>query len=277
MPTRCGALRLNRIFLSHSRLDTDLAPWFDTVLASEKVEGVRFGFDFEAQEGNPIEELQRRLESCAAFFVLLSPPVVGRTLHTSNWVSAEVGLAHGLGKPIWVFDRTERPIQFPVPFASHYYRLSLGPSQSSNADSEFVRAVVRAYGSTTPPEEPWEGAGFLRCPQAQCQAVFQIHQSNREIDRCPVCCTATRWDTALVPCASCKGKGTATSLFPYPPFSACQNCGGSGWFLVDMGSGSCPGCEGQGRVLIMPAAFNPFSTCKRCRGTRYQRWQPMKP
>lgn len=49
-------------------------------------------------------------------------------------------------------------------------------------------------------------------------------------------------------CPSWKGEGAVFTLIL--PVSACNNCDGSGGFLVDMGSRPCPACEGKGLTRL---------------------------
>ena len=157
------------IFVSHSRRDQDLAPWFDRVFARDRVDAVQFEFECEAQEENPIGNLRQRLESSVALFVLLSPEIMSSgTPHTGNWVSAEVGLARGLNKPIWVFERLSNPVNFPLPFVDHYVRLPIDMPLGDMRAFEFVRAVIKDYGALYPPGEPWEGTGRLGCSNTGC-------------------------------------------------------------------------------------------------------------
>ena len=262
---------MSRVFVSHSRRDRDLAPWFDRVFAREKVEAVQFEFEFRSQRENPTENLRQLLQSSVALFVLLSPEITATsTLHTGNWISAEVGMAKGLNKPVWVFERQSMPVSFPVPYVDHFVQLPFGNSEEAIFD--FVRGVVIAYGASPLPNEPWEQSGLIQCSNPSCQTTFQIHQNNNDISRCPVCCTSSHWDKAVVSCMNCKGKGKLSSR------SVCTNCQGSGYFAVDMGSDPCPNCNGQG-VMPSNAMHNNRRTntpapmiCGACHGTGCQSW-----
>jgi len=266
---------LSRIFVSHSRRDTDLALWFDIVFGRERVDAVRFQFEFEAQKEDPLDKLTLYVQSSVVLFVLLTREVIGRsTLHTSNWISAEVGLARAFGRPIWVFERLDTPINFPVPFVDHYVRLPgrlpLEAPESEPEVFEFVRGIVKDYLKGPGPKEPWEGAGLLRCPNRECQTVFQIHQNNHEIDRCPACCTPGQWDMAIMLCPNCKGRGSGFTLVP--PWSPCSYCEGSGSLRVDMGSKACRDCDGQGMTIVKIDRQTVHTICESCRGTGHERW-----
>ena len=260
------------IFISHSRRDNDLAPWFDRVFARENVEALQFEFEFEALRENPTDNLTQLLRASSALFVLNTPEIARTgTLHTGNWISAEVGMARALGKPIWVFERVSNHAEFPVPYVDHYVRLS-----TNNDDMSFfqlVRTIIQQYSGSRPPPKLWSGASHLFCSKnPSCQTFFQIHQSNRDFDRCPACCTRDAWDMATLICPACGGKG-----------GGCNYCLDRGSFFVDMSSDPCSGCDGQGVVYLdtistrtprrVTRATPRQAPCQWCKGTRYQRWE----
>jgi len=262
---------MSSIFIAHSRRDKILAPWFDRVFAREPRVGA-VQFEFELVAVNPIQELYSRLQSSVALFVLLSPEVM-ITLQTSNWIAAETGLARGLGKPIWAFEPLSSPVKFPVPFVDHYVRLPIEHIDSPWDDRGafgLVRGIIQDYIHGDPQEKLRRSAGRLKCPNVECQTVFQIYQNNHEIDRCPACCNSYPWPTAMMLCRECGGSGSGIL-----GLGKCGNCGGQGCFHVDMGSDPCSTCQGQ-RVVSSQSrrkggvrrVTEPM-TCQACRGTGY--------
>jgi hypothetical protein len=258
---------MSRVFVSHSSRDKDLAPWFDTIFAREKVEAVRFEFEYEARQKDPIAELILRVQTSVAMFVLLSPETTsGGTMHTGNWMCAEVGMARGLGKPVWVFERLSKPIDFPVPFVDHFVRLpDNGPEDIEYF--QFLRSVISGYGTPEPPVEPWLRAGRLQCSRQDCQATFQIHQSNHDFGRCPVCCTRGKWDMAGMTCPECNGTGSVFATLRRA--SPCGNCQGNGGFLVNMGAKPCQACDGKG---FLSQGGTTGAVCVTCKGTGSSLW-----
>ena len=178
-----------QIFISHSRRDVALRQWFDEVFAGVAVRAVRFEFEFEAQAEDPIPSIVQLVQQSVALFVLLGSNVFSRTRHTSNWISAETGLAKAFNVPIWVFEDIVNPVEFPVPFVDHYVRLRLDTPEHYDV----VRSWVGSYQPIIRSRDPVSSSDLLLCNNAGCKSLFQIHQPKHEIDRCPVCMTAQRW------------------------------------------------------------------------------------
>jgi hypothetical protein len=66
----------------------------------------------------------------SALFVLLGPALQDpnriSSSYTHNWVSFEVGVAAGCGKPIWVFEEFGSSIRYPVPLVTDYAQYTPG-------------------------------------------------------------------------------------------------------------------------------------------------------
>lgn len=179
-----------QIFISHSRYDTVLRQWFDEVFAGiENMGAERFEFVFDERAEDPITSIVLSVQQSAALFVLLGENIFSATRHTSNWVSAETGLAKAFNIPIWVFEDINNPIVFPVPFVDHYVRLNLDIIEHHAAVKDWITAYVPIIRR----RDPIKGT-YLPCNQPSCLSVFQIHQPVQEIDRCPVCTTPNRWE-----------------------------------------------------------------------------------
>ena len=255
-----------QIFVSHSRRDNELRPWFDTIFAGEpNVGAVRF--EFEEKTDYPIEYIRFLIKNSDALFILLSGEIVSSgTLHTGNWMCGEVGMAGGLNKPVWLFETMEKPIPFPIPFIDHYMRLPFEDPAHTDAMFSAVRNIVKSYANKEEASlrhELWLDAGHISCNRPDCRARFQIYQSNQHFERCPVCCTSRRWPFATRICLNCRGQGRLGLLAGNPD---CKYCLGSGSFNVDMGSERCAPCGGQG--------VTPESTiCSECRGNRFEQWE----
>ena len=254
-----------QIFVSHSSRDEKLRPWFDTIFAGANLNAVRF--EFEDKSDYPIEQIRFLIRNSDALFVLLTQEIFSSgTLHTGNWLSAEVGMAGGLNKPVWLFETMEEPISFPMPFIDHYLRLPFDDSERSDAMFGAVRNIVRSYATEDAQNlkgSIWLDAGHLVCLEPKCRARFQIYQSNGHFDRCPVCCTSQRWPVAMRICRNCQGLGY---LGVSAGSSECTYCLGSGSFHVDMGAERCARCNGQ-------AVTADGAICTECLGNCFVQWE----
>ena len=250
------------IFVSQSRRDTLLAPWFDSVCARESVEAIRFHFEFVSEQ--PIQVLQQKLWDSSALFLLLSDELT--KVHTGNWVCAEAGIARGLRKPIWLLEKSDRPVRFPVPFVDYYVRVVTTTPAQEEESFRLVRGFVRCYAGRVGAPPP-RGAR-LRCPNNECQAIFEIFQNHYYFDRCPVCCTPCHWNRAVVNCSYCHGLKTIGHNY------GCPYCDSQGAFSVDMDSSPC--CSCQGERMLPPVVEGATETpCPDCKGTGFSEWMPV--
>ena len=85
------------------------------VCANSGVRASEFEFNYSALGRTANEEIISIMRECSALFILLGNNIL-HSIHTSNWVSSEVGLAKGMNIPIWVIEDWFNPIAFPVPF-----------------------------------------------------------------------------------------------------------------------------------------------------------------
>jgi len=178
-----------QIFVSHGRDDIRLRPWFDEIFAGSLVKAIRFEFEFEAQAKNPIPSIVQMIQGSVALFVLLGTNLLYQpTMHTTNWIAAEVGLAKGINIPIWVFEDITCPVLFPVPFVDHYVKIHLDVPEYHAV----VKEWVNAYKPIIRPRDPILGEALL-CDNPGCKSIFQVHQPWEDIDRCPVCTISQRW------------------------------------------------------------------------------------
>ncbi len=132
-----------RIFVSHSRFDTEIANFFAAAFATSK-RGVKADImEFEDLEGKYAgREIARRITDIEtqAVFVLLGPNVK-KALHTENWITFEVGVACGVGKDVWVFEALVDTVEFPIPYLTHYVQYQVG----NRVYLDFIREKVDAY------------------------------------------------------------------------------------------------------------------------------------
>jgi hypothetical protein len=113
------------VFVSHSKHDRQLVNFFSNIFADIGLRGMFYEWQIVPNDyaGRTITSIIRNRE-CAALFVLLGRnlqrPPTSTPQFTHNWVSFEVGIAAGIGKPIWVFEEYNTEIKFPVPYVTDY-------------------------------------------------------------------------------------------------------------------------------------------------------------
>jgi hypothetical protein len=132
--------------------------------------------------GRTITSIIRNRE-CAALFVLLGRnlqrPPTSTPQFTHNWVSFEVGIAAGIGKPIWVFEEYNTEIKFPVPYVTDYGQYQIGRV-------EYLRYYSNLFGNLFLLNHRIAPPGVFNCPYEDCNAVYR-YWSQLERFNCPVC------------------------------------------------------------------------------------------
>jgi len=184
------------IFICHSRHDHDLVFFVNEVCANVGVRAREFEFNFTALGRTANEEIVSIMQECSVLFVLLGNMLLPN-IHTSNWVSSEVGLAKGMNIPIWVIEDWFNPIDFPVPFVDHYIRINIGdPAHRDPEHHSFMQEVAKAYGVRRARSGDIEipKIEHLMCGEGGCQAIFAIHQPIDHINKCPVCAVNQKWE-----------------------------------------------------------------------------------
>jgi hypothetical protein len=111
-----------RVFISHSKKDKSLVYNICKILYRAGMRPFIAEFEELGESGGlTSEDLKREMEQSEMVALLLTENVIS-TKYTRNWVAYEVGLAHGLNKPIWVFEDENKPIKdFPVPHVDYYF------------------------------------------------------------------------------------------------------------------------------------------------------------
>jgi len=184
-----------RIFMSHTKLDSECCDKFDSAAARV---GVRvFRSEFETIESPAWRTIKDEMNKSSALFLLVGKELVKaqalsrankETMEewkfTQNWISYEIGLACQQGIDVWVICDNVK-INFPVPYLNNYdvwgIRLEVPKSL------EWIKSVFEAYS---------EGGSFpigkfpvkkCRCPS--CGAVFNLHSQIPKGGEvlCPTC------------------------------------------------------------------------------------------
>lgn len=177
------------IFICHSQRDYDLVIFMNEICANAGVHVKEFEFNFEAMDKTANEEIVKIMKGCSALFVLLGRNM-NYSIHTSNWVSAEVGLARGLNIPICVVEDRPNPINFPIPFVDHYLRINVGGLANRDPeDHKLMQEIVKTYGNHQVRKDDITipGTTYVGCGQVHCQAMFYVTQPMKDIEKCPVC------------------------------------------------------------------------------------------
>lgn len=165
-----------QIFISHSRFDTDILIPFDEIFAGTNVRRIRV--EFESYELPPWIFIRDSILRSSAVFLLLGPNV-NQSPYTQNWISYEVGLACGLNKPVWVFERIDQPINFPIPFLNHY--MLYNPDIPEHSD--YIRNIINGYLALLPTHPMGTP---IECGTSNCGIRFNLHTL---VERfyCPSC------------------------------------------------------------------------------------------
>lgn len=189
------------VFISHSRRDHELVIFMNEVCTAAGVRAREFEFNFAALGGTANEEIAAIMRGCSVLFVLLGRNA-SCSLHTSNWIASEVGLAKGMNIPIWVVEDRFASVDFPVPFVDHYIRINVGdPAHRDPEDHWYMQQLVEAYGKRGArsgdiriPETTQ-----LECGEGGCQAVFAVHPPHDQLQKCPVCTVRQSWGVPQPP------------------------------------------------------------------------------
>jgi hypothetical protein len=128
-----------QIFVSHSQKDKDTVTYFDRVFARTGVKSVCM--EFEKMRSPQWQSISDAVGDSDAIFLLLGTNVKGN-IHTQNWIAFEVGLSCAFRKDVWVFEREDSDIDFPIPYLTDF--MMYNPQESETFD--YVRSVIDAYG-----------------------------------------------------------------------------------------------------------------------------------
>jgi hypothetical protein len=97
------------------------------------------------------------------------------------WVSFEVGVAAGCGKPIWVFEEFRSFIHYPVPLVTDYAQYTPGSVDHLQYYGEVFqdRMVLKTYRIQPP-------TPYFQCPYENCNARYRCWSVSKSFN-CPVC------------------------------------------------------------------------------------------
>ena len=170
-----------QIFVSHSRRDTKILEFFDKAFARTGV--ISKCMEFEDMQPPQWNEINKQVRDSVATFLLLGPSVKNSD-HTQNWIAFEVGLSCAYDTRVWVFEKLDSKINFPIPYVTDYMPYVLGEYISF----DYIREILEGYRD----EHSQKANDRKRIPSGleticpNCGAVFYKHQIIGAY-HCPVC------------------------------------------------------------------------------------------
>lgn len=107
-------------FISHSKKDVGIVNKIYKALYQAGVRPKLAEFEELGKGKLTAHKIKKMIASSSWTLVFLTPNVIART-HTRDWVAYEVGVSHGLNKPVWVFEDEKYQIKkFLVPYLNYY-------------------------------------------------------------------------------------------------------------------------------------------------------------
>jgi len=173
-----------QIFVSHSRRDTKILEFFDKAFARTGV--ISKCMEFEDMQPPQWNEINKQVRDSVATFLLLGPSVKNSD-HTQNWIAFEVGLSCAYDTRVWVFEKLDSKINFPIPYVTDYMQYHL----DERISFDYIRGIIEGYR-----EDYYQKVENLenrtRIPIGletecwHCGSVFSKHQTIAAY-YCPVC------------------------------------------------------------------------------------------
>lgn len=169
------------VFMAHSSEDMEGPAFFDRLFAAA---GVRaYWYPYPSGRTYPhYLGIRKAIEEAKSLFVVLSKPMEVKP-QTRSWVSFEVGIAVGLGKPVWVFEGMNEVVNIPVPAAAGYLQR---PASTSTLRTFVFGDLVKSAG-TSFPEPSSDIWSYARCSNDDCREEFLAYVLNPKTARCPAC------------------------------------------------------------------------------------------
>lgn len=177
---------MGSVFVSHSKYDVDIVNYFAKVFARLKLQASFMELEDLAgkYQGARISEIIRSkfVEDTKAVIVLLGKnlerPPTPTPQYTHNWVNFEVGVASGSNKPVWVFEKFDEFIDFPIPYVTDYCQYTLEDTEQLRAIGNILETMYQNNTIVNPPR-------IVKCHL--CNATYRQWNSSQPLIRCPVC------------------------------------------------------------------------------------------
>ena len=106
---------MKKVFISHSRHDAELVSNVVSAMRNIEVTPVAMEYLPKPSEGIPDWSRIRAEVSSSDLLMLFKTDNAIRTDYTKSWIVYEVGLAAAFNKPLFLFERIGRPINFQSP------------------------------------------------------------------------------------------------------------------------------------------------------------------
>jgi hypothetical protein len=192
-----------KIFISHSQHDTEINLFFSQIFNQTKVEPVYEEFEQDYAPPGWMKIRKDLWESKCAFLTFGSQ--CRNSPYTEHWIAFETGLACGWGKRVWVFEKFDELIDFPLPYFTDYMMCDTAPRGEWFS---FIKAIIESYDDTLVPLIPCVpplgiSLGFrpsqqakslqqppghkVECPNPDCRFFFRVHNRGGIDLKCPGC------------------------------------------------------------------------------------------
>ena len=113
---------MKTVFISHSKKDMEIVNRIYKILYQNGISPKIAEFEELGERGKLTASYIKDMMSMSDWCLVFLTPNVTATVHTQNWVSYEIGVAHAYNKPIWIFEHEKTPIRdFPVPHVDYYF------------------------------------------------------------------------------------------------------------------------------------------------------------
>jgi hypothetical protein len=131
-------------FISHSKKDIELVTKIYKALYQAGITPKLAEFEeLGERDGLSAPQIKNMIMNSSWTLVFLTPNVIASD-HTRDWVAYEVGVSHGLGRPVWIFEDDRVPIEkFPVPYLDYYFLYDSLNQQDWDAIKEEMAKYAR--------------------------------------------------------------------------------------------------------------------------------------
>ncbi len=204
-----------KIFISHSSKDKESINFFNTMFSTTKVTAIYEEYD--QAEGKHVnnQKITDDISNSSAVFVLLDKEIEDLK-HTRDWITWEIGVAKGLNKKVFVFEKAKDygKIGIVIPHLDHLisydpnsmeWRNYLKPIIESFDDSNKLSTItLSSVAGAALAEDKWTGGliglgiGLILSNQGaktygqsaqcfKCRSTYFIHVGQGQYFRCPTC------------------------------------------------------------------------------------------
>ena len=174
-----------QVFMSHSNKDEEGKSFFNQYFAVAK-NTTAFWYTFEGVNPPHSIALRRAISESQSIFVLKSR--FFNNYWTYSWINYEVGLAYGMGLPVFVFENPSNFYQmFPIPFVTAYIQR---PKKAKDRKKFPFNELIEFQNMTNMEELNNINPEFKRftCRNDKCKATYFIFLNEKNTKfTCPVC------------------------------------------------------------------------------------------